>query len=90
MHPENLVLITYAKSKFQIQSAVDEGPVKIRHFITLSTSYENRRMLFQTRRELLKSSLTENEPLDESELNPEALKFGDHLRVIICEISTQI
>jgi hypothetical protein len=84
---KNLVIICFAKSKYQLEP-IDESTT-LRHRVTIKTSYENRHMLYKTRREILKPYLTKNLPLNKAEKSPEKLKFADQLRVILKQIINQ-
>jgi hypothetical protein len=84
---KNFVIVSYAKSKYQLEP-IDQFTA-LRHCVTIRTSYENRHMLYKTRREILKEELTKDLPLNEAEMSPEKLKFADYLYSILKEILKQ-
>jgi len=82
---KNLVLITYDISEYQNPSKISKK--LIRHSITIKTSYENRHMLYITRRDLLKPYLTKYWPVNNFELKYEEPLFAYQLRRIIMSLA---
>ena len=79
---QRLVLVTITRSPYQGDLNLGANE-RIRHSITLKTSYENRHQLYAKRRALLKKSLSAQLPYNETEKAPVKLLFEKHLGAIL-------